>query len=70
MSLIVLIALLIVPLGALPTWLYNRTLGYYPLGDGRGTRDRYRVVVAWQYLNSNGCAPCSHFCSRERSKKN
>jgi hypothetical protein len=32
MSLILIIVLLIILLGALPTWPYSRTWGYYPFG--------------------------------------
>lgn len=32
MSLILLIVLLIILFGALPTWPYSRTWGYYPFG--------------------------------------
>lgn len=32
MSLVLIIVLLIILLGALPTWPYSRTWGYYPFG--------------------------------------
>jgi hypothetical protein len=42
MSTILLILLVLLLLGALPTWPYSRSWGYYPSGDS--------VLWSWSYL--------------------